>query len=221
MPLSPAGVFAHHGVVNTAEFFRVIARGNTVREGRTDRRLRRHAGRSIGDQAEGSSPGMTTLLLVDPEHPQQLTARFNTRWASLVARLRASSLDRILAQGRSPESNRFLAVRAQMLVSPVMRRELVQNWENLLVQARRPPVVRDPRVRLNRECIIACESDIAEMLKALLSPLAPARGTAMAIRLLSDGTGPLYNRGRSADLGIALNETIAQLDPFGPTTTAW
>jgi len=99
-----------------------------------------------------------------------------------------------------------------VLVSAVGRGALVQNWENLLVQARRPPVMRDPRVRLNRECIIACEPDIQEILSALVAPLTPARGAAMASRLLSDGTGPLYNRCRSADLGIALREVIAQLE---------
>jgi hypothetical protein len=73
--------------------------------------------------------------------------------------------------------------------------------------------MRDLRVPLNRESIIACEPDIQEMLNALLAPVpAPARGTAFASWLLSDGTGPLYNRHRSADLGIALREAIAQLD---------
>jgi hypothetical protein len=100
-----------------------------------------------------------------------------------------------------------------MLVSPVMRRALVQNWENLLVQARRPPVMRDPRARLSRERIVACESDIREMLVALVAPLAPPRGTAMAVRLLGDGAGPVFNRGRSAELGSALRHTIANLDP--------
>jgi hypothetical protein len=100
-----------------------------------------------------------------------------------------------------------------MLVSPVMRRALVRNWENLLAQARRPRVMRDPRARLNRERILGCESDIREMLDALVAPLAPTRGTAMAMRLLGDGAGPVYNPGRSAELGVALRRAIAHLDP--------
>ena len=74
--------------------------------------------------------------------------------------------------------------------------------------------MRNPRVLCNREFIIACESDIREMQNALLAPLpSPARGTAMASWLLRDGTGPIYNRRLSGDLGITLRETIAQLGP--------
>jgi hypothetical protein len=74
--------------------------------------------------------------------------------------------------------------------------------------------MRNARVLFNREYIIACESDIREMLNALLVPLpSHARGTAMASWLLRDGTGPIYNRRLSGDLGISLREVIAQLDP--------
>jgi hypothetical protein len=132
----------------------------------------------------------------------------------VAARLLASSLDRQLAEGRSPESHRLLAARAHVLVSPVMRRELVDSWDNLLVQARRSPVMRDPRAPFNRQAIIECESDIQEMLNALWTPLpVPARGLAMASWLLRDGAGPIYNRRCSGDLGITLRETITQLDP--------
>lgn len=102
---------------------------------------------------------------------------------------------------------------AQVLVSPVMRRELAHSWEHLLVQARRPPVMRDSRAPFNRRAIIECECEIQVMLKALLMPLpVPARGTAMASRLLREGEGPIYNRHRSGELGASLRETTAQLD---------
>jgi hypothetical protein len=163
---------------------------------------------------EGPNTGPTTLLLLGPSEPQQLTIRINRGWARIVARLLAPSLDRQLAQGCSPESSRLLAARAQVLVSPAMRLALAQDWENLLVQAHRPPAMRDPRVPLNRDCIVAYESEILEMLNALVAPLpAPARGTAMVSWLLSDGTGPLYGRRRSTELGTALREAMAQLDP--------
>ena len=72
--------------------------------------------------------------------------------------------------------------------------------------------MRNPRVPCNHEYIIACESDIREMLNTLSAPLpSPARGTAMASWLLRDGTGPIYNRRLSGDLGITLREAIAQL----------
>jgi hypothetical protein len=163
-------------------------------------------------QLEG--PGKpVTLLLIDPDDPRQLTALSHRRWVHIAARLLASTLDRRLAEGRSPESRRLLAARAHVLVSPVIRRELGDSWENLLVQARRSPVMRDPRAPFNRQAIIECESDIHEMLRALLTPLpVPARGTAMASWLLRDGAGPIYNRRCSGDLGTTLRETISQLD---------
>ena len=133
----------------------------------------------------------------------------------LITRLLASALDRQLAQGRSPESNSLLAARAQVLVSPAMRCALAQNWANLLAQARRSSsVMRNPRAPLNHCWIIACGPEIQEMIKALLTPLpTPARGMAMASWLLSDGTGPLYNRLSSTDLSSTVVEAIAQLDP--------
>jgi len=73
--------------------------------------------------------------------------------------------------------------------------------------------MRNPRVLYNRESIIACESDIREMQNVLLQPLpSPARGMAMASWLLRDGTGPIYNRRLSGNLGTSIREAIAQLD---------
>lgn len=188
--------------------------GDERRIQRRQRRQRRQARQSMRLQPEGPITGATTLLLFNPNEPEQLTPRFNRRWARLCARLLASPLDRQLAHGHSPESNRLLAARAQVLVSPVMRLALSQSWKNLLAQSRTPPTMRNPRVPLNREGIISRESDICEMLNALTDPLpTPARGTAMVSCLLSDGAGPLYDRRRSAELGTALREAIAQLDP--------
>ncbi len=164
-------------------------------------------------QREGPGEKPVTLLLIDPDDPRQLTALSHRRWIHIVARLLASTLDRQLAEGRSPESHGLLAARAHVLVSSVTRRELVDSWENLLVQARRSPVMRDPRVPFNRQAIIECESDIQVMLKALMTPLpVPARGKAMASWLLRDGAGPIYNRRRSVDMRTTPRETITQLD---------
>jgi hypothetical protein len=164
-------------------------------------------------QTDGPGTGTTTLLLIDPDHPG-LTARSNRRWGRLLARLLGPTLDRRLAQGLPSESSHLSAVRAQVLVSPAVRCALAQNWESLLVQARTPPVMRDPRVPVNRDGIIACEPDIRALLDALLAPLpVPARGVAVASWLLADGAGPVYDRRHSADLGTAVREATAQLDP--------
>jgi hypothetical protein len=74
--------------------------------------------------------------------------------------------------------------------------------------------MRDPRVPLNRDSIILWEREIQQMIDALLAALPiSARGVAIASSLLSDGTGPLFNRRRAAHIGPALRSVIDQLDP--------
>lgn len=199
--------------MTTTGFLRTIAHDQNGGERRAGRRQRRQAWRSVRLQAEADS-GPETLLLLDRSAPQRLIARINRRWARLAARVLGPSLDGRLARGCSPESSLLLAARAQLLFSPAMRLASAQNWESLLVQARTPPVPRDPRATVNRDAILACESDIGEMLEAVVAPLpTPARGLAMVSRLLSDGTGPVYRRSEPAELAIALREATAQLDP--------
>src|ERR1700735_3950446 len=80
-----------------------------------------------------------SLLLIDPQHPHGLIARANRRWVRMVVSLLGSTLDAQLARGRPPESNRLLAARAQILVSPAGRRDLAQHWANLLERAGETP----------------------------------------------------------------------------------
>jgi hypothetical protein len=155
-----------------------------------------------------------SLLLIDPRHPHGLTARANRRWVRTVVSLLGSTLDAQLAQGRPPESNRLLAARAQILVSPTGRRALVQDWANLLERAGEAPLPRSPRVSLNRSAIARSEGKIREMLALLARPLPiSARGAAASSMLLSDGTGPLYRHHGPSDLGRSLTEVMARLDP--------
>jgi len=199
--------------MTTSGFFRVIDHDRAGEERRLDRR-RRRARRSTRLQTGGPGTGPTTLLLIDPDHPGQLTARSNRGWGRLLARLLAPTLDRQLAQGRPSESSHLSAVRAQALVSPAVRCTLAENWESLVVQAHTPPALRDSRVPINRAGIIACEPEIQALLDALLAPLpVPARGVAMASWLLADGAGPVYDPRYSADLGRVVREATTRLDP--------
>jgi hypothetical protein len=52
---------------------------------------------------------------------------------------------------------------------------------------------------------------LARKLDDLASPVSP-RGVALANRLLTDGTGPLYGSRRSCELATALHQTIDSLD---------
>jgi hypothetical protein len=195
--------------MTTSEFSRATGHDKAT-EPRTEHHLR----------PEPSHLGPTTLLLIDPDNRNQLVPLRNRVWIRFVARVCASTLDRELAQGRPPESSRLLAARAQVLVSLAMRVELASNLAHVLREARRPPIMRDRRAPLNRDSIRGCETEIRQACDALLTPFStPARGAAIISWMLRDGTGPLYNRHRSADLHIALAEASARLNPFSPLST--
>jgi hypothetical protein len=129
-------------------------------------------------------------------------------------RMLGASLDNKLAGGRAPETSRLLATRAQLIVSLAKRRELADNWLDLLVQAREPSGFLNPRVPLVRDRIVGAQAQIQALADALLAPMPTSRGVAMARSLLSNGAGPIYDRACSTDLGSTLREVIARLDPL-------
>lgn len=135
-------------------------------------------------------------------------------WVLLGARLFDASLDRKLAEGQAPESSPLLAARAQLLASPAERRGLAESWLSLLVEAREPVALLSPRVPLIRERILAAQTLIQALAGALSAPMLTSRGVAMTSTLRCDGSGPIYNRECTADLGSALREVIARLDPL-------
>jgi hypothetical protein len=155
------------------------------------------------------------IQIVDnPQHPEQLIARRVRRRDRALARLFASSLDTQLAAGRAPESTRLLATRAQQLASGRMRRELARDVERVLGLVHREGPSR--RVLVSRKSIVDVEPDLREMLAKLATPLpTSARGVAMVRVLLTDGTGPLFNRHSSTNLRNAIHDAIAQLDSAG------
>lgn len=217
MPLSPHRGDAHHGQVAANGYLRVVIHDRTNDRRTAERRQRRQARWSAQQQPDRPGAGPTGLLLVDSRRRGSLTLRHNRVWTRLTARLVAPSLDRRLAEGRPPESNRLLAARADVLVSPVTRCGLAQDWSRLMGHAQAPRSRRDLRVPVNRNGLVACRGAVEEMVGAL-SARAPlgARGVAMASWLLRDGSGPLYDRRRSAELGVALSDVIGQLAPSIP-----
>jgi hypothetical protein len=132
---------------------------------------------------------------------------------ALLARLLAPSLDRKLAAGRSPESHPLLAIRAQALVAPDMRRTLARTLAEVVKKGSRSRQTGVGRIPLCRDRIIAAESDLREMIAYLSAPFPlPARGVAMVTSLLRDGLGPLYNPNCAADLGLVVREAVAALN---------
>jgi hypothetical protein len=136
-------------------------------------------------------------------------------WDRWLTRLSAPFLDGQLAAGYPEGTSRVLAFRAQQISSPAGRRELAGRWDHVLDQARRPPVPRSPRAPLCRDRVAAAEHDVRAMIGVLTGPLpVTARGAAMASYLLSDGTGPLYDRHSPVSLGAAVRDAARQMtDP--------
>ena len=116
-------------------------------------------------------------------------ARRPSRAARLAARLRGSVLDRALIDGADPAASQRLCARAAMLTSPPVRGGLAHGLELLASRAQTPS-----RRWWAAPRAAAANAQLLRELAALLrgrSALQP-RGVAMILRLLSDGTGPMY-----------------------------
>jgi hypothetical protein len=129
----------------------------------------------------------------------------------VLARVLGASLDRRLAGG-DLAGQPVLAARARYLASPAGRRQIVRGWNNVLREARRPPFM--PRPPLSRDQVIAAEPEVRYLLARLAGPRpVAARGAALAMALLTDGTGPVHNPRSPLSLTAAVREAIRQLDP--------
>jgi hypothetical protein len=158
----------------------------------------------------------TVLVLRDPAGSGGLVTSPVRTTDRVLARMFGASLDHRLAAGHAPESGRLLGVRAQQIVALRRRRELACHWEHLLdVAQRQPPGV--PRAPLCRDRIVAAEAEVRNLAAHLRFPLpVMAAGVAGARVLLTDATGPLYNRRDRTALPARLRQIIAQLDPAVP-----
>lgn len=156
-------------------------------------------------------PEQGELALGDP-----LALHPSGRAERVRAQMSSASLDGQLAAGVPPESSRLLATRARDIVSLPRRQELARDWEHLLrVALGGQPAQAARRVRA---APIAEEGPaIRELAERLGAPLpVGARGVAMATVLLTDATGPVYNRRSRDTLATALRAAIEQLDPTRP-----
>jgi hypothetical protein len=135
-------------------------------------------------------------------------------WERWWMRWRAPVLDAALAAGQPADADRFRAARAGLLVRPATRAALAASWQSVLDRADRRRGPADPRVPVVAPRVRAAAADIERLITALRAAApVPARGVALAVRLLSDGTGPLYRPGSRRDLRAAVNEAVAHLDP--------
>ncbi len=157
------------------------------------------------------------LVLSDTRGSGPLAGRSCRITDQVLARAFGSRLDRQLADGRSPDSSRLLAARARYLVSLATRQALAESWEHVLRMARGTPASPRAQVAPCGDRVVAAAAEVNELAAHLRAPLpVAARGVAAASALLTDGSGPLYNRRQHADLCEALRLVAAQLDPSVP-----
>jgi hypothetical protein len=158
-----------------------------------------------------------TVLVVGPDRWELVRSRI---WDRLRAHWRALDLDEQLAAGRAPGTDRLRAVRAGMLIAPTWRRRLAASWADLLAESTGPAARGRPAgVPLQRVRIDAARDDIQRLVDALRAPgPASARGVALATLLLTDGTGPVYQRSSPVDLPAALHAAVRHLDPLSAFT---
>ena len=153
-----------------------------------------------------------TLVLGDP-----LVIRPGRFADRMLARALGASLDQQLAAGRSPESTRLLAARAQDIISLPRRTSVARSWDHLLRAARRAPTHRTPAIPLNANAILAAEPAIRELMERLTAPLpVTAQGVAAATIPLTDATSAVYGRQRPDALAGLLDDAIIHLDPAQP-----
>jgi hypothetical protein len=127
----------------------------------------------------------------------------------LRARLFAHSLDLALAGGAPVEGDAALALRARRLTGLAHRRALASTIEHVLAE---PSRHSRQRVHARADQVADSHDELATLAHRLAEP-APvsARGVAQVRLLLTDGTGPLYNRHSDSSLCDRVESAVAQL----------
>ena len=156
---------------------------------------------------------MSLLLLVDGQRPECVIAQPGRARTRLWAHVRATSLDRALATGASPDSTAALSLRAEQLIRAGTRRKLARLLRRLITEATRRRVPRAPRVPLCRRKILASRELLRELAERLASqePV-DARGVAQLRLLLIGVVGPLYDDPGADDLEPVLQAALEALD---------
>jgi hypothetical protein len=133
------------------------------------------------------------------------------------ARWQRDALDEKLAYGADPSASAELALRASQLRSRKGRDEIATRIERVLTEVsdQWPPTVTQA-VPVHRSAVRDNARDIYAVTRRLHDdePI-DVRGAAMASRLISDGSGPLYRHGHG-DLAHTVRATRLALDPVAP-----
>jgi hypothetical protein len=127
--------------------------------------------------------------------------------------MRRGRLDRLLAAGVTPAGSPELALRALQLTRARHRRVLADSLEEIVRMAHGEGRRRGTSPSLATRDIRASRSALLQLAQVLRENRdVYASGVALAQRLLTDGTGPLYGHGLDDELWHATRDAIAALD---------
>lgn len=148
-----------------------------------------------------------------------LRAARGHRWPGPLRRLwvslKATSLDRALAEGVKPSESVELSMRAGQLVGESQREQIATSIQALLDLAGqdRQIFLGPTRLPVDRERLEANRARLEGIAETLLGPrpVSP-RGVAMARRLITDFRGPIYTAGRNSRLPEALSAIESALE---------
>jgi hypothetical protein len=145
---------------------------------------------------------------------QHAAERAETPVPALAARARAAlghtALDRLLAEGDNVAGPPELPVRAWQITRPKARERVAGALEEILADAQRP---RAARCAICREEVEVARGELLRLAMRLRDTRpVHARGVALARRLLSDRSGPLYAPARNDELWRQARRAAAALD---------
>src|SRR6188472_3777507 len=142
-----------------------------------------------------------------------VASKLKTAPRRLGTRLCGHELDRRLAAGEDYDCRGRLAERARFLTSAGTRERLAKSLREIVSAAVEVPR-RSGGVPLARAEVSAAEYELRLLASRLQAP-APvdARGVAEVQLLLTDGSGPLYNRRSETSLGVATDAAWRALAP--------
>jgi hypothetical protein len=147
-------------------------------------------------------------MIVVLEDGADLAVRRVGLFDRLKSRLRASGLDRELANGASPDSSVALALRARELAQPRQGRRLADALDRIVADADPSMAVR-PRVPIDRGAIRSTRGELRTLAGRLRSEPFAVQAIAKLENLIADGSSPLYRTSTSRDLRCEVAEVLA------------
>jgi hypothetical protein len=120
--------------------------------------------------------------------------------------LRRRRLDRELADGCAGDASDERAWRAGDLAGPATRRQLACSLRRVVADAERPrAALLSHAVPVHRQAVVAWREAVLGVAERLERPgPVNACGVARVVVLLTDGTGPLYNRSSGRSISDAV-----------------